>query len=225
MTKVQTMQMMAIIQAAYPRFYVGVSKDDAEAAGNLWHSFFANDDASLVSDAVRTFIANDTKGFPPSIGQIREKLDVINQAVHGFELTPQNAWGLVKRALKDSAYHAAERFSELPEVVQEVVGSPSQLHDWAVSDDGVSESVIASNFQRSYAARAQVHKELRRAPGDVLARIEEDKRMIAGMQDAPRLETAKADDMDEYAAKLREMTPEERKKYFQSIVVNLDEEG
>lgn len=224
MTKVQTMQMMAIIQAAYPRFYVGVSKDDAEAAGNLWHSFFANDDASLVSDAVRTFIANDTKGFPPSIGQIREKLDVINQAVHGFELTPQSAWGLVKRALKDSAYHAAERFSELPEVVQEVVGSPSQLHDWAVSDDGVSESVIASNFQRSYAARAQVHKELRRAPGDVLARIEEDKRMIAGMQDAPRLETAKADGMDEYAAKLREMTPEERKKYFQSIVVNLDEE-
>ena len=224
MTKVQTVQMMAIIRAAYPRFYVGMSKDDAEAAVNLWHSFFASDDASLVSDAVRTFIANDTKGFPPSIGQIREKLDVINQAVHGFELTPQSAWGLVKRALKDSAYHAAERFSELPEVVQEVVGSPSQLHDWAVSDDGVSESVIASNFQRSYAARAQVHKELRRAPGDVLARIEEDKRMISGMQDAPKLETAKADDMDEYAAKLREMTPEERKKYFQSIVVNLDEE-
>ncbi len=225
MTFKEMSDILSIIGAVYPQFYAKLSENDVKATTKVWHSFFASDDASLVSDAVRTFIANDTKGFPPSIGQIREKLDVINQAVHGFELTPQSAWGLVKRALKDSAYHAAERFSELPEVVQEVVGSPSQLHDWAVSDDGVSESVIASNFQRSYAARAQVHKELRRAPGDVLARIEDDKRMIAGMQDAPRLETAKADDMDEYAAKLREMTPEERKKYFQSIVVNLDEEG
>ena len=222
MTKAQTMKILAIIRAAYPRFYVGTTLDDADAAGNLWHSFFADDDASLVSDAVRTFIANDTKGFPPVVGQIREKLDVINQAVNGFELTPQNAWGLVKKALKDSAYHSAERFAELPEVVQEVVGSPSQLYEWAVSNDGVSESVIASNFQRSFAARAAVHKEIRMMPGDVRARIDADRQMIAGGRDAPKLQAA-SDDMDEYAKQLREMTPEERHRYFESIVVNLDE--
>lgn len=219
----QTAEMMAILRAAYPRFYVGMTREDASAALNLWHGFFADDDASLVSDAVKAFIANDTKGFPPVVGQIREKLDVINQAVHGFELTPQTAWGLVKRAMKDSAYHSAEQFAELPEVVQEVVGSPSQLHEWAVSNDGVSESVIASNFQRSFAARAAVHKEIRMMPGDVKARIDADRKMIAGMQDAPRLQAA-SDDMDEYARQLREMTPEERHKYFESIKVNLDEE-
>ena len=219
----QTAEMMAILRAAYPRFYVGMTREDASAALNLWHGFFADDDASLVSDAVKAFIASDTKGFPPVVGQIREKLDVINQAVHGFELTPQTAWGLVKRAMKDSAYHSAEQFAELPEVVQEVVGSPSQLHEWAVSNDGVSESVIASNFQRSFATRAAVHKEIRMMPGDVRARIDADRKMIAGMQDAPRLQAA-SDDMDEYARQLREMTPEERHKYFESIKVNLDEE-
>lgn len=223
MTMSQTAEMMAILRAAYPRFYVGMTREDASAALNLWHGFFADDDASLVSDAVKAFIANDTKGFPPVVGQIREKLDVINQAVHGFELTPQTAWGLVKRAMKDSAYHSAEQFAELPEVVQEVVGSPSQLHEWAVSNDGVSESVIASNFQRSFAARAAVHKEIRMMPGDVKARIDADRKMIAGMQDAPRLQAA-SDDMDEYARQIREMTPEERHKYFESIKVNLDEE-
>lgn len=223
MTMSQTAEMMAILRAAYPRFYVGMTREDASAALNLWHGFFADDDASLVSDAVKAFIASDTKGFPPVVGQIREKLDVINQAVHGFELTPQTAWGLVKRAMKDSAYHSAEQFAELPEVVQEVVGSPSQLHEWAVSNDGVSESVIASNFQRSFAARAAVHKEIRMMPGDVKARIDADRKMIAGMQDAPRLQAA-SDDMDEYARQLREMTPEERHKYFESIKVNLDEE-
>ena len=55
------------------------------------------------------------------------------------------------------------------------------------------------------------------------ARIDADKKMIAGMQDAPRLQAA-SDDMDEYARQLREMTPEERHKYFESIKVNLDEE-
>lgn len=223
MTMSQTAEMMAILRAAYPRFYVGMTREDASAALNLWHGFFADDDASLVSDAVKAFIASDTKGFPPVVGQIREKLDVINQAVHGFELTPQTAWGLVKRAMKDSAYHSAEQFAELPEVVQEVVGSPSQLHEWAVSNDGVSESVIASNFQRSFAARAAVHKEIRMMPGDVRARIDADRKMIAGMQDAPRLQAA-SDDMDEYARQLRGMTPEERHKYFESIKVNLDEE-
>lgn len=223
MTMSQTAEMMAILRAAYPRFYVGMTREDASAALNLWHGFFADDDASLVSDAVKAFIASDTKGFPPVVGQIREKLDVINQAVHGFELTPQTAWGLVKRAMKDSAYHSAEQFAELPEVVQEVVGSPSQLHEWAVSNDGVSESVIASNFQRSFAARAAVHKEIRMMPGDVRARIDADRKMIAGMQDAPRLQAA-SDDMDEYARQLREMTPEERHKYFESIKINLDEE-
>lgn len=223
MTMSQTAEMMAILRAAYPRFYVGMTREDASAALNLWHGFFADDDASLVSDAVKAFIASDTKGFPPVVGQIREKLNVINQAVHGFELTPQNAWGLVKRAMKDSAYHSAERFSELPDVVQEVVGSPSQLHEWAVSNDGVSESVIASNFQRSFAARAAVHKEIRMMPGDVRARIDADRKMIAGMQDAPRLQAA-SDDIDEYARQLRGMTPEERHKYFESIKVNLDEE-
>lgn len=223
MTISQTAQMMAILRAAYPRFYIGMTDEDAEAALNLWHGFFADDDASIVSDAVKAFIANDTKGFPPSIGQIREKLDTINQAVNGFELTPQSAWGLVKRAMKDSAYHAAERFDELPEVVREVVGSPSQLHDWAVSDDGVSESVLASNFQRSYAARAEQHRTIRRMPGDVRARIERDRQMIAAGQTALKLE-AGLDEMDEYAAKLRGMSKEERHKYFKSIVVNLDEE-
>jgi hypothetical protein len=223
MTMSQTAEMMAILRAAYPRFYVGMTREDASAALNLWHGFFADDDASLVSDAVKAFIASDTKGFPPVVGQIREKLDVINQAVHGFELTPQTAWGLVKRAMKDSAYHSAEQFAELPEVVQEVVGSPSQLHEWAVSNDGVSESVIASNFQRSFAARAAVHKEIRMMPGDVRARIDADRKMIAGMQDAPRLQAA-SDDIDEYAKQLREMTPEERHKYFESIKINLDEE-
>lgn len=223
MTISQTAQMMAILRAAYPRFYIGMTDEDAEAALNLWHGFFTDDDASLVSDAVKAFIANDTKGFPPSIGQIREKLDTINQAVNGFELTPQSAWGLVKRAMKDSAYHAAERFAELPEVVREVVGSPSQLHDWAVSDDGVSESVLASNFQRSYAARAEQHRTIRRMPGDVRARIERDRQMIAAGQTALNLE-AGLDEMDEYAAKLRGMSKEERHKYFQSNVVNFDEE-
>lgn len=223
MTYAQTSQMMAILHAAYPRFYAGLSQDDAKAAIALWHEYFADDDASIVSDAVKAFIASDTKGFPPVIGQIRQKIYTINQAVHGFELTPQNAWGLVKRALKDSAYHAEERFAELPEVVQEVVGSPSQLHDWAISDDGVSESVLASNFQRSYAARAAVHKEIRMMPGDVRGRIEADRRMIAGGMDAPKLEAAE-NEMDAYAARLRGMSAEERSRYFKGLAVNFDEE-
>ena len=60
-------------------------------------------------------------------------------------------------------------------------------------------------------------------PGDVRARIERDRQMIAAGQTALKLE-AGLDEMDEYAAKLRGMSKEERHKYLQSIVVNFDED-
>lgn len=224
MTLEETAEMMAILRAAYPRFYVNMSQADAMAAVKLWHGFFSDDDKDAVNDAIKAFIANDVKGFPPVIGQIREKLDLMNQAVRGFELTPQAAWALVKRAMKDSAYHSAEQFDKLPEVVREVIGSPTQLHEWAVSNDGVSESVIASNFQRSYAAHAENHRELRRLPTSLRLKIEEDKMRLNGGTPQFALDSGENKEMDAYAAKLRAMTDGERKAYFKSLAINFDAE-
>ena len=52
MTFTEMSDVLAIIGAIYPRFYANLSENDVKAMTNVWLSFFASDDASLVSDAV-----------------------------------------------------------------------------------------------------------------------------------------------------------------------------
>lgn len=223
MTLQQTAQMMSVIRAAYPRFYVNTSDVDARAALNLWHSMFEGDDAELVSDALKAFIASDTKGFPPVPGQIREKLGVIQEATFGFEMTEQAAWAMVTRALRDSGYHSAERFAELPEDIQRCVGSAAQLHDWAVSDNDALQSVIASNFMRSYRAIAAKRREIRSMPSGVRERIESARSASAMLEsNYPVSQGLCSAAMCAPEDKLRRMDAQERKAYLQSLVVDLD---
>jgi len=60
---------MAIIKTSYPEYYrQGAEIEDAV---NLWSEMLTDDDARLISLAVKHFIKTEIKGFPPKIGQIR----------------------------------------------------------------------------------------------------------------------------------------------------------
>lgn len=168
MTREQTLMLMSTLRAAYPMYYSKQGIEDAKAAVNLWHMMFADDDAQLVSAAVKAFIATDTKGFPPVVGQIKAKLDMImREAYGGGELTPMEAWGKVQKAIRNSAWHAQEEFDKLPDTIRAVLGGASALRDYAMMDSETVNSVVSSNFQRSFAARRDHVIEMRMLPADV----------------------------------------------------------
>lgn len=52
----------------------------------------------------------------------------------------------------------------LSDTVRRVVGSPSQLREWAMMEPDTVQSVVASNFQRSYRSRAASEKEFAALP-------------------------------------------------------------
>ena len=166
MTKEHTEAILQILETAYPQFYRGKSAEERRGALRLWHDMFAERDGMEVAAAVKAFLATDTKGFPPSIGQINEKLVRLT----GPEaLSEQEAWGLVSRAIRKASYHAAEAFAALPPVIQQVVASPSTLRTWAMTPAEDLETVVASNFMRSYRLRAAEARELLALPRDVRA--------------------------------------------------------
>jgi hypothetical protein len=153
-------------------YYAKQGVDDARAAVNLWHMMFEDDDAQLVSAAVKAFIASDTKGFPPAIGQIKAKLDMImREAYGGGELTPMEAWAKVQKAIRNSAYNSDAEFAKLPDTIRAVLGGASALRDYALMDSETINSVVASNFQRSFTARRDHVVEMRMLPADVKAFI------------------------------------------------------
>ena len=164
MTRDDVIKIMSVLRSAYPHFYRDISKQEAYDTINLWTDMFSNDDASIVAATVKSLIDGDDKGFPPTIGQVKAKMRLL---VGNDELTEAEAWNLVSKAVKNGLYGAVEEFEKLPPVVKRIVGSPSQLRDWASMDSDTLHSVVASNFQRSYKVVATREKEIAALPDDV----------------------------------------------------------
>ena len=183
MTYDETLAIMSVLKAAYPAYYRDMKRSEAEAVVGLWADMFKDDPAELVAVAVKAHIASDKKGFPPHIGAIK---DAILKIKTPHEMTELEAWALVKKALANSAYNSTEEFNKLPPVVQRLVGSPSQLREWCQMDTDTLDTVVASNFQRSYKARAASEREILALPQDVRQMMT----ALAGTMsmDAPRLE-------------------------------------
>ena len=160
--------MMTVLQANYPDSFKGQSDAVVAAKIALWHDFFKDYPRQVVHTAAKAFMATDTKGFMPNVGQIAEQIRRMNTPQ---EMTAIEAWGLVAKALRNSAYGYVEEFDKLPPAIQRVVGSPEQLKEWALMEADVVQSVISSNFQRSFRVRQENDKEYEKLPGDVKAFI------------------------------------------------------
>jgi len=167
MTRQEALAVMAMLKTAYPTFYKNFNKEDISAAVNLWATMFSEESIQVVTEAIKALIC--TLKYPPTIADVKEKVAMITQPQ---EMTEMEAWERVKRAI--SYYHATEAFASLPPILQKIVGSPNTLREWAVMDIATVNSVIQSNFMRSYKARVAKEREYAMLP-------ESTKRLIQGI--------------------------------------------
>ena len=72
MTRDETIKLLAILKAAYPNSYRGMTKEEANGTVAVWSAQFANMPAAVVMIAVNKLIS--TKTFPPSINEVKEKI-------------------------------------------------------------------------------------------------------------------------------------------------------
>lgn len=164
MNREETIKIMSVLRGAYPQFYRNTTKQDALDTVNLWAEMFQDDPVELVAAAAKALIVTDAKGFPPSIGAVKEKLRQIAQPA---QMLPAEAWAVVWRAVQRSGYNSRSEFEKLPDTLKRLVGSPEQLKAWSQMDANTVQSVIASNFQRSYQARAKQEADFQALPEDV----------------------------------------------------------
>ncbi len=165
MNKSETAKIMATLKMAYPQYYKNMSADELDAAVRLWQDMFDSEPYAEVAAGIKAFMASESKGFPPSIGQVKEKIALLTRPQDA--MTEQEAWTLVKKALRNSAYGYLEEYEKLPEAVKSVIGSPSVLREWGQVDMRELDTVVASNFMRSYRARVQHEREYAALPESV----------------------------------------------------------
>lgn len=170
MTLQETNKILAVIVEIYPLF---LKDRNPEFTASVWQKFFTDESYEVVETALLAFVSTDTKGFAPSIGALKEQIRQMKQTE---DMTEQEAWALVSKATSNSAYNAKEEFAKLPKDIQRVVGSYEQLHEWAMMDADEVQTVIASNFQRSYRARVESQRKFDMLPSavaDTIAKLKE----------------------------------------------------
>lgn len=164
MTRDEVIDLQMVMQAAYPNY----KPPDKTVAVNTWLMMLEEYDKQAVMLAVKAYIATDTSGFAPSIGQVIDKIKSITTPKSMSEI---EAWSLVRKAISDSGYNATARFNELPPACQRAVGSPSQLRMWAL-DTEFNENVVSSNFMRCYRTEIARQREIDRMPSEIRQMID-----------------------------------------------------
>lgn len=140
MDREQTIVVISLLKTAYPRFYVNMTKEEAERTISLWQVMFKNESPEVVIVAVKNLI-NSFK-FPPTIADIK---DEIYKLKHVEDKEPMELYALIKKAIRNGIYGSAEEFKRLPDVCQKFVGSPAQLRTWAM-DENFNDSVLRGQF-------------------------------------------------------------------------------
>lgn len=116
-----------------------------EASIRVWYELLRDIPYPAASEAVKHYVM--TEKFPPTPAGIRER---VADMVETQEMSELEAWDRAYRAIKRGIYHSDEEFEKLPPAVQDAVGSPKSLRDWAMMDSSAIESTVQANFYKAY---------------------------------------------------------------------------
>lgn len=138
-------------------------------AFDVWYLLLNDLSYEVLSTAIHKYMM--TEKFPPKPADIRR---LSAQMTTDGIPSEVEAWAMVRKALESLKWdNPQEEYDKLPEVVRRAVGNPANLKEWAMSDMGDVETVISSNFMRTYKAVSKVHAENQQIHPLVAQRIEE----------------------------------------------------
>lgn len=165
MIREETVEVIHTICDCYPNF----KPEDLSRTIDAWQVMLEEYSCEQVAVALKAYITSNTSGFAPSVGEIVAKIQLVSQPQ---ELDGMAAWGLVSKALRNGTYGAVEEFNKLPPLVRQAVGIPGNLKNWATSDYQTIETVIQSNFLRTYETAVKRANEINRMPDNIKSLIE-----------------------------------------------------
>lgn len=185
MTDSDAGKLIYTIRAVYPGHFQKYSQADLKNMVAAWTLVLGDFTYEQASVGLRIYMASDTKGFPPTPGQV---IDCLSKHLgdQTLELTNTECVSMIRRALRNSSYHAEDEYNKLPEICQRAVGTPRNLQEWAVLNSDEVETVVMSQIIRSLEAMRRRMKDDARLPGQI-------KKMIDAKGGRPKIEEHNTD--------------------------------
>lgn len=173
MNKQETIKIISVMKAAFPFWGTKQTEGEIRTAVEVWNEMLKDYDYNLIAATMKALIAIK-KDFPPTIGEVIEKASFIKNGGNN-ELTEVEAWSLVRKALGNGMYGCKEEFEKLPKEVQSVLREPATIRTWSQLDPSEIDTVVASNFMRSFKVVSKNKKEHEALPQEIKNMIEETK--------------------------------------------------
>lgn len=121
MNRKETTQILAILKAAYPSSYKGMTKEEANGTITVWSMQFAEVPADIVLLAIHKLIA--VSKFPPTIAEVRDKL----QSIH-WEAYAAMSDGMRYKNISEREIHQMQRIYELTDSFSGCTKPEPNLH-------------------------------------------------------------------------------------------------
>lgn len=122
MNKREAAQILAVLKAAYPNSYRGMSKEEALGTVSVWAMQFADMPVDIVMMAVNKMIS--TSQFPPAVSEVKKKISAIH-----WEAWQQLNDGLRGKMLPPEEKAQLERIKNATEAYGMNSGIEPKVHD------------------------------------------------------------------------------------------------
>lgn len=162
MTRDEVAKLIYVIRSSYPHIFAKYTAQDVTNMVSAWQLVLEDYTYSQGSAGLRIYLSTETTGFPPSPGQV---IACIHKAMpQDQEVSPLEAWAMVRKGMRNAGYNAKEEFEKLPEPVQRALGSFENLKEMSQLDIGRVETVEQSHFIRQYTAILEQMREEKKIP-------------------------------------------------------------
>lgn len=122
---------------------------------DLWYNLLGDLEYKTACAALKNYALLNR--FAPTVADIRKEYATLTEKAP--EMTEQEAWAMVRLAIRNGTYGAEEEYARLPEAIKKSVGTAASLRSWAQIPTDDVESVVQSQFLRSYRTVAEREKQ------------------------------------------------------------------
>lgn len=148
MKKDDVKKLLSVMKATYPQFYKNMTFEESEDLLNVWSIVFAQDDYKHVEVALMLYIREETKGFPPTPGQILSYITATQETNKGLNI--DEAWKMVDRVMAN--LDNTKLYNELPDEVKKALPSHNDLQQYRYATVTDIQTIFKRRFEKEYEA-------------------------------------------------------------------------
>ena len=177
MIRDETKMIIKMLSSVYINEFSKLTEEKVLNMIDVWTMLLEDEDANKIATVTKAYLKSNPNAFMPTPAML------INMAYEMFApkgMSEQEAWNTLYKAICNSGYNAQYEYDHLPSEIKPLC-TPSQLRELGMMNIETLNTVVASNFMRSFKAKEKQRTDYAKLPNET-------KNMISELHNQMKLE-------------------------------------